>query len=63
MSYLTEATEKFIHKIEEFHKDPRYIGVWQMYVIHGGKYDGPQYAEELKELKLALARQIEDDQH
>ena len=63
MSYLTEAAEKFIAKVEEIHKDPRYISVWTMYMIHGGNYDGPNYAEELKELKLALARQIEDDQH
>ena len=61
MGYLSEAGEKFITKIEEIHADPRYITVWTQYLIHGGKYDGPSYEQELRALKQALKWEQEDE--
>ena len=31
--------------------------------MHGGKYDGPDYVQELKDLKAALAWELDDDKH
>lgn len=63
MGYLSEAAEKMIAKLDMMHHDPQYMAVWQNYLIHGGKYSGPNYSQEFKELKAALEWELDDDAH
>lgn len=49
-----EALRALVEKLEAIHSDPSYQGVWTMYAVHGGVYDGPQYADELARAKDVL---------
>jgi hypothetical protein len=48
------AAKALVDKLDEVHASPAMQSVWVMNHIHGGRYDGPNYAEELKALRAAL---------
>lgn len=52
---VIEAAMSLLAKLDIIHNDPKYQGVWQMYHIHGLRYDGPKYDTELEVLRAALA--------
>lgn len=49
-----EALEALVKRLDEVHADPQYRGVWQMHMIHGGRYSGLTYTAELKAAHEAL---------
>ncbi len=51
---LLEAAQRFVDKMNLIEEDECYKGVFQMAQVHGYNYNGPQYGEELKELKQVL---------
>lgn len=51
---IENTARALVEKLLEIHKDSRYMAVWSSYMIHGGKYAGPQYDKELKALQSAL---------
>lgn len=51
---VEEALRNLVAKLELIHRDPAYVSVWTMYMIHGGIYKGPQYDQELTAAKQAL---------
>lgn len=53
---LVNKLTQLVNKLEVIHKDSRYTSVWTNYHIHGGRYDGPTYVEELEEAKSVLAK-------
>lgn len=46
--------KKLVEKLEAVHADPRYLAVWQSYMIHGGRYTEPTYTAELEAAKAFL---------
>lgn len=44
-----------INKLDEIHNDSRYIAVWTNYHIHGCRYTGPTYIDELNKAKEVLS--------
>jgi len=52
---LEAALKALVEQLEEVHADKRYQSVWQMFYIHGGVYQGPSYANELKQAEAALS--------
>jgi hypothetical protein len=52
---VREAAQRLVAKLDIVHDDPAYQSVWTLHQVHGGQYSGPQYAEELEALRLALA--------
>jgi hypothetical protein len=51
-----EAAKALVAKLNSLPEDGRYMAVWSCYQNHGGKYTGPFYVDELKELENELAR-------
>lgn len=51
MSDAINSAWTLIDKLEMIEKDPKYQQVWTSAHIHGVRYDGPQYDEDLQELK------------
>jgi hypothetical protein len=51
------ALRALIDRLDLVHEDERYKSVWMMYMIHGGRYDGPTYEQELRDAKRALGDQ------
>ena len=49
------ALQGLVDKLDEIHEDPRYKSVWTSYMIHGGRYHGPTYVEELARARAALS--------
>lgn len=49
------AAQALVDKLHAIAADPRYISVWTLYQVHGGKYEGPFYVDELTALEKALA--------
>lgn len=52
---IKDAAAALVKRLREIAKDDRYISVWTMYQIHGGKYSGPFYVNELETLERVLA--------
>jgi hypothetical protein len=52
---VREALKKLVAKLEFCHADDSYQRVWTSAHLRFGPYSGPQYANELKEAKAALA--------
>lgn len=46
--------KQLVNRLEEIHLDKRYEAVWVNYLIHGGKYTGPTYVDELNKAKESL---------
>lgn len=51
---IVEILNKLVNKLELIHEDSNYKTVWSMYYIHGGRYNGPNYMEELRDAKQVL---------
>lgn len=51
---IKEAAKILVEKLDEIDKDERYKRVWANYMIHGNKYEGPFYIDELNNLKEIL---------
>jgi hypothetical protein len=51
---VREALWALIDKLDALEASPEYNGVWNSYRVHGGRYTGPNYAEELKAARQAL---------
>lgn len=49
-----EALGNLVSKVEEVNTHPRMISVFAVAALHGQEYDGPTYAEALKEAKKLL---------
>ena len=54
-----ELARALVEKLDVVHEDPAYKGVWGLHYVHGGRYTGPTYTDELGALRRALA-QYED---
>jgi hypothetical protein len=48
------AAQALVDRLEFIHADPAYMAVWTSNHIHNGPYSGPQYKNELDDLKAAL---------
>lgn len=57
---LSDAARALVDKLEAIHANPEYQSVWVMSANRGVPYTGPQYTEELKSLKAAIAAQPQD---
>jgi hypothetical protein len=53
---LLEALIGLVDQITACENDSRYISVWTIYYLHGGRYEGPFYIEEMNKAKDAIAR-------
>jgi hypothetical protein len=51
---LETAGRALVEKLDAVHADGKYQAVWQISALHVGCYNGPQYGEELDELRAAL---------
>jgi hypothetical protein len=51
---LEEAARNLLDQLNKVTSSREYVSVWAIYQIHGGKYTGPQYGEELKKLSALL---------
>ena len=51
---LKAASEAFVNKLGQIQVDESYMAVWGMFWAHNGIYTGPDYADELKELKRVI---------
>jgi len=51
---LYVALQTLIVKMDEVHASPEYRGVWTLYHVHGGEYEGPNYVKEIETAKKAL---------
>jgi len=49
---------KLVAKLDEVDVDSRYQAVWEFYAIHGAKYTGPDYRQELDEMRAALSARL-----
>ena len=52
---IETAARALVAKLEEIEKDKSYQGIWSFLLAHGMHYDGPNWAEELINLRKALA--------
>ena len=48
------ALAGLVNRLDAIHADPRYESVWTSYMIHGGRYNGPTYVEELARARATL---------
>lgn len=55
---LEQKANQFVKQLERVHRDPRYMAVWEhaQNSVSLGRYTGPTYVDELKELVSALAK-------
>jgi len=53
---LLAKAEALVKRLDTVHADPAYMGVWTLYHVHGGRYDGPQYHTEVDALRAAIAK-------
>jgi hypothetical protein len=51
---LQHALEQLVTRLDVVHADPRYMGVWSLFQIHGGRYTEPTYTAELDAARQAL---------
>jgi hypothetical protein len=53
---LLDAAETLTNLLDEIHESPSYKAVWSSAYIHGVKYTGKTYQEELKRLKKEIVK-------
>lgn len=53
---LYNAALNLVEQLDFMHDDPSYLSVWGIYHSRGLEYDGPQYVEELSELRQVLEK-------
>lgn len=51
----TEALRALVDKLEQIKAHPSYQAVWSIADVHGFKYVGPDWEEELKQAKILLS--------
>jgi len=51
---LITTADALVKKLREIGDDPRYTAVWAFWHVHGMKYSGPFYVDELDSLERAL---------
>jgi hypothetical protein len=56
LAKLVRLAQILVDKLKAIHEDPRYLGVWQWYAVHGCTYAGPQYDKEFEALDAALSK-------
>lgn len=49
------AARALVAKLDQIENNPSYQGIWAVLYTHGYRYEGPQYAAELRALKKALS--------
>ena len=54
-TFLKEALEKLVAKLEFVHEDDRYKAVWECAQLYAGPYDGLTYESELKAAQAILS--------
>lgn len=57
---LKAALRSLVDALEKCHADPRFQTVWTIYQIHGGRYEGPFYKDELAVAVETLQRGSEE---
>lgn len=55
LSRMREALEGLVSRLLVIHQDPSYQAVWTSWQIHGGRYQGPFYVDELAAARKALS--------
>lgn len=53
---LLDAAEILTNLLDEIHESPSYKAIWSSAYIHGVKYNGKTYQEELKRLKEEIVK-------
>jgi hypothetical protein len=48
------ALKGLVDKLDEIAAHPAFKGVWTLYHVHGGVYDGPNWVEALERARKAL---------
>lgn len=48
------ALKGLVEKLDEIAAHPAFKGVWTLYHVHGGVYDGPNWVEALERARKAL---------
>lgn len=51
---LTEALRDLVDRLDDVHRDEKYISVWQVAQLHLGPYTGTQYCKEHDAARAAL---------
>ena len=54
LASVRDALAALVSRLDEVHAHPAYKSVWTLHMIHGGRYDGPTYVEELARAREAL---------
>jgi hypothetical protein len=52
---LRDALAALLGKHEQIQHDPQYLAIWALAALHGQKYEGPSYIEEVHAARAALA--------
>jgi hypothetical protein len=60
MTEVREALQALVAKLEEIGRSPDLASVFAMYENHGLRYQGPNWVEELRRAKAALAEDGEE---
>ena len=58
-SLLAEAVgalRGLVTRLDFVHESASYRGVWSLYAVHGGRYEGPKYIDELANARALLAK-------
>ena len=51
---ILSSAKKLVAKLDAVHADPKYRAVWTNAEIHGMRYSGPRYDDELESLREVL---------
>lgn len=51
---VEETALALVKKLDQVNNSPEYIHVWELFRVHGMEYLGPNYIDELKDLKKTL---------
>lgn len=57
---IPTLSRTLVNALRAINQDSSYLAVWHSYQIHGGKYQGPFYVDELNALESALNEQFPD---
>lgn len=54
MSECQIALRRLVEKLEAVERNPSFQGIWPYLHVHGYKYTGPDWRQELADARLAL---------